>query len=124
MKLLLFILAIGLSTGVMAQQSTTRNRLSDDGKTLSIQIDGKRDGRMIHYNRTFDVAGMNRLQKEVIKYRAFKSAGVTMPIHEVAGFVTVFFGLAAMVATYLIIVFQRRKAALSGLTKSVALLVN
>ena len=118
MKLLLFILAIGLSTGVMAQQSTVRNRLSDDGKTLSIQIDGKRDGRMIHYNRAFDVAGMNRLQKEVIKYRAFKSTG--MPIHEVAGFVTVFFGLAAMVATYLIIAFQRRKAALSGLPKSVA----
>lgn len=86
MKHLLIALLICIGLAIMPQRSTAstlRTRISDDNRTLSIQLDGNQGGRKIQFSQTFDVAGMNPVQKELIKYRAFRSAGVPVPIHEI-----------------------------------------
>ena len=65
--------------------SRLEKRIEDDGKTLSIQIEGVIDGREIRYRRTFDVAGMNGLQKDVLKCRVFYVQGLGLPLHEMSG---------------------------------------
>ncbi len=65
--------------------SRLEKRIADDGKTLSIQIEGVVNGREIRYRRTFDVAGMNDLQKDVLKCRVFYAQGLGLPLHELSG---------------------------------------
>lgn len=86
MKHLLICLLVCIGLAAMPQRSvasTLRTRISDDNQTLSIQLNGNQDGRKIQFSQTFNVAGMNPVQKELLKYRAFKSAGVLVPIHEI-----------------------------------------
>lgn len=86
MKHLLIGLLVCIGLAAMPQcsvASTLRTRISDDNRTLSIQLDGNQDGRKIQFSQTFNVAGMNPVQKELLKYRAFQSAGVPVPIHEI-----------------------------------------
>lgn len=112
MKLLLMSLLLSIGMVAMTRQSVASNlrtRISDDAKTLSIQIDGSNNGRVIHYRQTFDVAGMNALQKEVIKYRAFYSASVMVPLHEIQGLILLILGLPALVIALLIVRYQSRK---------------
>jgi len=113
MKLLLMSLLLSIGMVAMNHQSVASNlktRISDDAKTLSIQIDGSNNGRSIHYHQTFDVAGMNALQKEVIKYRAFDSVGIMVPLHEIQGLLLLVFGLPALIIALLIVRFQSRKS--------------
>lgn len=110
MKLLLISLLFLLSMTAQSQPSTPsslRTRIADDEKTLSIQIDGFTNSRKVHYDRTFDVAGMNYLQKDLLKYRAFDSVGVTLPMAEMTGLVSTALGAIAIVITLLIVGFQR-----------------
>ncbi len=82
--------------------SRLEKRIEDDGKTLSIQIDGVVDGRAIRYSQTFDVAGMNDLQKEVLKCRVFYAQGVGLPLHEMPGTLFAVPVLAALVIGLLV----------------------
>ncbi|WP_052731215.1 hypothetical protein [Spirosoma radiotolerans] len=85
MKHLLIALLTCISLAAMPQRSAASNlrtRISDDNRTLSIQLDGNQGGRKIHLSETFDVTGMNPVQKEFLKYRTFRSVGVFMPIRE------------------------------------------
>ena len=82
--------------------SRLEKRVADDGKTLSIYIDGFVNGREIRYNRTFDVAEMNDLQKGVLKCRVFYSQGLGVPLHELPGVMLAVPVLAALVAGLLI----------------------
>ncbi|GAB4029923.1 hypothetical protein [Spirosoma jeollabukense] len=112
MKYLLICLL--LSTGLVlmtanAKASNLKTRISDDNRTLSIQIDGYKNGKTIHYNQRFNVAGMNALQKTILKYRAFNSAGVTIPFGEISWLFFVALGLTAVVLTGLIVWYQIRK---------------
>ena len=71
MKYLLIVtLFLKLSTLVaLAQQpvpSSLRTRITDDGQTLSIQFDGFKSNRKVHYDQHFDVSNMSGLQKEII----------------------------------------------------------
>ncbi|GAB3806881.1 hypothetical protein GCM10028819_43140 [Spirosoma humi] len=86
------LICIGLTTVPQRSvASNLRTRISDDTKTLSIQLDGNQDGRKIQFSQTFNVAGMNPVQKELLLYRAFRSAGVPVPIHEIPWLVLVLF---------------------------------
>ena len=78
MKPLLICLLLLTSFGAMAQKSKSslNTEINDNGKTYSIKIDGKRDGQAIQYNRTFDVAGMSKDQKEGLKNRVLDSLGL------------------------------------------------
>ena len=57
-------------------QSNLNTSINDDDKTYSIRIDGDRNGKAIHYNRTFNVVGMSREQKEAMKNRVLDSLGL------------------------------------------------
>ncbi len=78
MKLIIACLLL-ISAKSLAQTSTYANlntEINDDDKTYSIRIDGDRNGKEIHYNRTFNVVGMNASQKEILKNRVLDSLGL------------------------------------------------
>jgi hypothetical protein len=112
MKLILISLLLSIGIQAMAQQATTskiRTRISDDGNALSIQIDGTRNGQKIHYDQTFDVADMNGLQKDILKYRVLDSVGAPLPIHEMSRVIGLAFGFLTLAITFLIVRFQMRR---------------
>lgn len=79
MKLVLASLLMLASLAAIAQSSvhsTVNTEINDDDKTYSIRIDGDRNGKEIHYNRTFNVAGMSKTQKEAMKNRVLDSLGL------------------------------------------------
>lgn len=79
MKFLLACLLLSVSFTTQAQTSVHSNLstvINDDNKTYSIRIDGDRDGKAIHYNRTFSVAGMSEEKKEALKSRVLDSLGL------------------------------------------------
>jgi hypothetical protein len=79
MKTFLLLLFVSASLTTMAQTSTyssTQSQINDNDKTLSIQIDGLRNGQPIAYNRTFNVRGMSKLQKDALKSRVLDSLGL------------------------------------------------
>ncbi|QKZ12838.1 hypothetical protein [Spirosoma sp. KUDC1026] len=79
MKLLLSLFLLGASLVATAQTSTystTHSQINDDDKTLSIQIDGQRNGQPIKYNRTFNVASLNKTEREALKNRVLDSLGL------------------------------------------------
>lgn len=81
MKTILFILSL-LSLSAAAQPSTHSNiasSINDDGKTYSIKIDGDKDGRRVHYDRSFNVAGMTNAQKDALRNRILDSLGIAEP---------------------------------------------
>ena len=76
MKPLLACLLLSISFASHAQTSVHSNlstEINDDDKTYSIRIDGDRNGKAIHYNRTFSAAGMSKAQKESLKNRVLDS---------------------------------------------------
>ncbi|GAB3905478.1 hypothetical protein GCM10028803_36400 [Larkinella knui] len=110
MKIGLFILLLSIGPVAMAR-SVVQTRLVDNGKTLTIQISGHRDGRKIHFDQTFDVSNQNILQKERIKYRAFRSVGLVPPVAEFPGLITAAVGLVALAGTALAVWSQNVKIA-------------
>lgn len=75
----LFICLLLTSFTALAQTSKHANlntEINDDGKTYSIRIDGDRNGKEIHYNRTFSVVGFSHGQKESLKNRVLDSLGL------------------------------------------------
>ncbi len=121
MKLRLLVLFLGVSTGVFARNdapTVLKTRIADNEKTLSIQIDGLKNGRKIHYDQTFPVAKTGRLQKEVLKFYAFRSAGLMLPLREMPGLLLTALGLVGLLAATLTGISRRRKAALMNPVKS------
>ena len=115
MKTLIISLFFSFGLLVTAQaspRSTLHSRIADDGKTLSIQLDGFQSGHQVHYDQTFDVAGMNSLRKDLLKYRAFRSQGLVVPLQETTGLILVPLILLASILTIIVIRFQRKKALL------------
>lgn len=79
MRLLLACLLLSISFAIQAQTSVHSNlstEISDNNKAYSIRIDGDRDGKAIHYNRTFSVAGMSEGKKEALRNRVLDSLGL------------------------------------------------
>ncbi|HEX8531034.1 MAG TPA: hypothetical protein VF646_13475 [Cytophagales bacterium] len=91
--------------------SRLEKRLEDDGKTLSIHLDGFVDGREIRYRRSFDVAHMNGLQKELLKCRVYYAQGLGVPLDEMPKTLFAVPALAALVAGGLIAGARAVKAA-------------
>ncbi|MFD2933430.1 hypothetical protein [Spirosoma flavum] len=117
MKLLLMSLLLSIGMLTIAQKavaSNLRTRISDDEKALSIQVDGNANGHKIHLDKTFDVANMNSLQKDLLKYQVFNDAGLTAPLSEIPWLILVILGLPALIITLLIVRYQTRKRALVG----------
>ncbi|MPR34775.1 hypothetical protein [Salmonirosea aquatica] len=115
MKVMLIGLLLCIGAQALAQQADTnkiRTRISDDGGTLSIQIDGDRNGQRIHFDQAFDVAGMNGLQKKILKYRVFAAVGVPLPFKDILWLIGLGFGFVILIMTFLIVRFQKRRSPL------------
>lgn len=83
MKSLLTLVLLTIGTMALAQtsrQSTTSTTINDDGKTLSVQVDGQVNGQSIEYRRTFDVAQLSKRAKDDLKHRIFDSLGIGEPV--------------------------------------------
>lgn len=79
MKTIFCGLLLAISASAIAQTAVHSNlstSINDDDKTYSIRIDGDRNGKEIHYNRTFNVVGMSTEQKESLKNRVLDSLGL------------------------------------------------
>lgn len=113
MKHILIGLLLCLSTVTMAQHAPTslQKRISDDEKTLSIQIDGVQHGKPVHLDQSFDVTGMNKLQKEWLTVQAFQSQHVPVSPQEVPWLILLATGVVSLMATLLIIIYQTQRAA-------------
>ncbi|UFH55931.1 hypothetical protein [Spirosoma sp. KNUC1025] len=119
MKHLLILILLSISTFTMAQSSSRlKTRIVDNSQTLSIQIDGNRNGRSIHYKQTFDVEGMTTLQKDILKYRAFTSQNVMPPLHDMAVSIATILVAISLVVTFLIVGYQSRKTTLNKLASN------
>ncbi|WP_375444091.1 hypothetical protein [uncultured Fibrella sp.] len=112
MKYVLIGLLLCLSVVAMAQNAPTslRKRISDDEKTLSIQIDGMQHGKPVHIDQSFDVAGMNQLQKEWLTLQTFQSQNVPVSVTEVPWLILLVLGVLSLVITLLIIIYQTQRA--------------
>ncbi len=76
MKYLVVILLTGFAAIFCSQAATAtvlKTHLTDDGSLLSIRIMGNQNGRVIHYDRQFDIRNRSVWQKEMIVYRAYAS---------------------------------------------------
>lgn len=74
--LALLLIASFAATAQTSTYSMTHSQINDNDKTLSIQINGQRNGREIAYNRTFNIRGMSKAQKETLKTRVLDSLGL------------------------------------------------
>ena len=81
MKSLLVVIAGLLSLSVIAQKTISINHsINDDGKNLSINVKGSVNGKAVDYDRTFDVSGMNKEQKDALKRSVYDSLGLPDPV--------------------------------------------
>ncbi|WP_353721663.1 hypothetical protein [Dyadobacter sp. 676] len=68
MKKILTILLAGVSTLAIAQKRSYLSRsIDDDGKKLSIKISGTLDGREVNIDKSFDVEGMSKEEREALR---------------------------------------------------------
>ncbi|MEZ0540764.1 hypothetical protein [Fibrella arboris] len=113
MKHFLIGLLLCLSAATMAQQApnSIRKQISDDEKTLSIRIDGVQNGQRVHVDQSFDVSGMNQLQKEWLTFRAFRAQHIPVSVHDIRWLLILSLGVVSLLLTLLIIVYQTDRAA-------------
>lgn len=80
MKTILTTLLALTGTLVLAQKHSSLHRsINDDGKTLSIRVNGTINGEPIDCNRTFDVANLTKDERDALRVRVLDSLNVSMP---------------------------------------------
>lgn len=80
MKTILTTLLALTGSLVLAQKHSSLHRsINDDGKTLSIRVNGTINGEPIDYNRTFDVANLTKDERDALRVRVLDSLNVSMP---------------------------------------------
>ena len=90
MKIIITILSLLAGTLAMGQQASYTNvntSINDNGTSeLAIQVRAERtDGQTVQYNRTFDVRGLTKAQRDALKNRVLDSLGVgNVPVPPVA----------------------------------------
>jgi len=86
MKSLLVIIAGFLSLSGIAQKKNVsiNHNINDDGKMLSIKVNGTINDKLVDYSRTFDVSGMTKEQRDAIKRHIYDSLGLPDPVAPLA----------------------------------------
>ncbi len=70
-----FLLVTCQVSGQQGQNALSRS-VSDDGKQLKVRVKGHINGERVDYNRTFEVSGYSKVQKEALQNRILDSLGV------------------------------------------------
>jgi hypothetical protein len=83
MKIITTLLLSACTVMVMAQKNkqSLHQDIDDDGKTLTIKINGTTDGKTISYRKQFNVAGMSQQAREAIVSRITDSLGIKRNVH-------------------------------------------
>ncbi|WP_338875203.1 hypothetical protein WBJ53_06225 [Spirosoma sp. SC4-14] len=80
MKTFVTAILVLSSSFVFAQKRNSINRnINDDGKTLSIRVNGIVDGQTIDYDRTFDVSDLSKTERDALRHRILDSLNVGTP---------------------------------------------
>jgi hypothetical protein len=80
MKSFIFATLLLISISMVAQKNVSINHsINDDGKKLDIKIKGTVNGKPVDYDRSFDVNGMNKEEKDAIKRNIYDSLGLPDP---------------------------------------------
>lgn len=76
MKKFLTIFLAGVSTLAIAQKRVNLNRsIDDDGKTLSIRVQGTVNGKAVDFDKTFDVADLDKEERAELREKILDSIG-------------------------------------------------
>ncbi|QHV94493.1 hypothetical protein [Spirosoma endbachense] len=73
------LFALTASLALAQQKNSISRSINDDGKTLSIRVNGTMDGKPIDYDRTFDVSRLNRDERNALREHILDSLNVGMP---------------------------------------------
>lgn len=74
MKKILTILLAGVSTLAIAQKRAHLSRsVDDDGKKLTIKVTGTIDGKEVDFDKSFDVEGLDKYEREALRERVLTS---------------------------------------------------
>jgi hypothetical protein len=73
MKTLVTLMLLFAGFTAVAQRSSYRQDINDDGKKLVIRIDQHKNGKEFHYSNIFDVRGMNDEEKSALVRRVLDS---------------------------------------------------
>lgn len=76
MKTILTLLLLTIGFGAVAQRSSYRKEVTNDGRELRIRVDIDQPGRSIHYRRSFDVADMGEDAAKALENQVLDSLGV------------------------------------------------
>lgn len=75
-KIILF--ASLLSVPALAQQRI-HSSIHDDGKKMSIDIQGKVDGKVVEFQHTYDVTNLSKTERDQLVTEAYHSIGLDAP---------------------------------------------
>ena len=78
--LIITLVALSTSVAIAQHQNSLSRSINDDGKTLSIRIKGTVDDKPIDYDRTFDVSGLTRDERDALREHVLDSLHVSMPV--------------------------------------------
>ena len=73
------LLALIGSLAFAQQHNSISQSINDDEKTLSIRVNGTIDGKSIDYDRTFDVSGLNKSERDALREHILDSLNIRMP---------------------------------------------
>ncbi len=78
MKTLLVVTATCISSFAIAQNHTSISRsINDDGKTLSIKVNGNVNGKAIDYDKTFNVSNRSKGERDALKDKILDSLSLS-----------------------------------------------
>lgn len=111
LTLFLRLAPVALATEAKPAPAPLQMRMADDGKTLTIHIDGYQNQREIHYHKSFEVAGMSRLRKELLILRVFHEQGIDLPVEKTLGPLLAGLGAVALGIGIIIVSYRRIRVA-------------
>lgn len=77
MKTTLTFLLVIIGFGAMAQRSSYRKEVTNNGHELRIRVDVEQPGRSVHYQRSFDVADLDDEAVKALQQHVLDSLGVS-----------------------------------------------
>jgi hypothetical protein len=75
----ILIAFLALTSFVTVAQNNISQSISSNDNTLKIHIDGTLNGNPIDYNRTFDVTGLSKTERNALRDHVLDSLGVALP---------------------------------------------
>lgn len=74
----LLIITSLISFAGMSQKNVSLSKsVNDNGKSLHIQIDGTVDGKPVNYNKSFNVEGLSKAEKEELQGKVMNELGIS-----------------------------------------------